>query len=218
MLEFSERVGLGQELNAARKLVAWGEWKQWVEDNFDGGGYRTAANYMQLAREFESVEELPDQSVNAALQEIRQRNNHKPNDGRCKWKTYDQSLRISGVYVFTLPHYLRYPVDTETGNTYLKVGHSQSGVVNRFIEQTRTTALPEDPILLRVYPTENAEEMETEFHRLLVAGGHLRTTGASAGREWFLTNLDYLDEIAGRLGLETIRTKVVSGRVPPFTG
>ena len=29
-----------------------------------------------------------------------------------------------GIYVYTLPHYLKHPVDGETGKTLLKVGHS----------------------------------------------------------------------------------------------
>jgi hypothetical protein len=29
-----------------------------------------------------------------------------------------------GIYVYTLPHYLRHPYDPATGRTLLKVGHS----------------------------------------------------------------------------------------------
>ena len=31
-----------------------------------------------------------------------------------------------GIYVYTLPHYRRYPVEPDTGKTLLKVGHSST--------------------------------------------------------------------------------------------
>jgi hypothetical protein len=58
-----------------------------------------------------------------------------------------------GVYVYALPHYIRHSYDQATGRTLLKVGHSNSDVIVRFRNQTRTTALPEEPILLRIYRT-----------------------------------------------------------------
>jgi len=95
-----------------------------------------------------------------------------------------------GVYVYALPHYIRHPYDQATGRTLLKVGHSSSDVIVRFRNQTRTTALPEEPILLRIYRTSgnSAAPAESAFHRLLDAADHSRTIGRSAGREWFLTH------------------------------
>lgn len=55
-----------------------------------------------------------------------------------------------GIYVYALPHYLRYPYDPERGHTLLKVGRSQVDVYQRSAQQKRTTALPEDPLRLRV--------------------------------------------------------------------
>lgn len=52
-----------------------------------------------------------------------------------------------------LPHYIRHPYDQASGRTLLKVGRSDSDVIVRFRSQTRTTALPEEPILLRIYRT-----------------------------------------------------------------
>jgi hypothetical protein len=108
-----------------------------------------------------------------------------------------------GVYVYALPHYIRHPYDQASGRTLLKVGHSQSDVIARFRSQIRTTALPEEPILLRIYHTngDSAAHAEATFHRLLDAADHSRTIGRSAGREWFLTHTRFLDEIATTLGL-----------------
>jgi hypothetical protein len=108
-----------------------------------------------------------------------------------------------GVYVYALPHYIRYPYDPASGRTLLKVGCSDSDVIMRFRSQTRTTALPEEPILLRIYRTNGstAATAEANFHRLLDAADHSRTLGKSAGREWFLTHTRFLDEIARTLAL-----------------
>jgi hypothetical protein len=108
-----------------------------------------------------------------------------------------------GVYVYALPHYIRHPYDQATGRTLLKVGHSNSDVIVRFRNQTRTTALPEEPIPLRIYRTsgDSAAPAESAFHRLLDAADHSRTIGRSAGREWFLTHTKFLDEIARTLSL-----------------
>jgi hypothetical protein len=108
-----------------------------------------------------------------------------------------------GVYVYALPHYIRYPYHQASGRTLLKVGRSDSDVIVRFRSQTRTTALPEEPILLRIYRTSgySAGPAEATFHRLLDAADHSRSIGKSAGREWFLTHTRFLDEIARTLGL-----------------
>jgi hypothetical protein len=39
------------------------------------------------------------------------------------------------------------------------------------------------------------------FHDRLTRAGHLRPDTTCAGKEWFLTNVDFLDGIAGELGL-----------------
>jgi hypothetical protein len=52
-----------------------------------------------------------------------------------------------------------------------------------------------------VYRAENPAEEERWFHHLLKAALHTREGGGSAGREWFLTNLRFLDEIAAARGL-----------------
>jgi hypothetical protein len=111
---------------------------------------------------------------------------------------------VPGIYVYTLPHYLRHPYDSETGHTLLKVGHSGTSVIQRFNSQKRETVLPEEPVLLRVYPTDVAKsaEIEKQFHGLLDAADHLRREGRAVGREWFLTTTKFLDQIAATLGLK----------------
>lgn len=113
-----------------------------------------------------------------------------------------ESENAPGVYVYALPHYIRYPYD-KSGRTLMKVGRSDSDVIQRFRNQTRTTALPEEPILLRIYKTEpqSSGDAEVRFHRLLEAADHHRSVARSAGREWFVTSTRFLDEVAKALSL-----------------
>ena len=86
----------------------------------------------------------------------------------------------------------------------MKVGRSDSDVITRFRAQTRTTALPEEPILLRIYQTGASASVETDFHRLLEAADHQRSVARTAGREWFVTSTRFLDEVARVLHLPVI--------------
>lgn len=114
-----------------------------------------------------------------------------------------ESQNQPGIYVYALPHYLRYPYDERSGRTLMKVGRSDRDVIIRFRDQTRTTALPEEPILLRIYRTESrtAAQVEERFHRLLEAADHHRSVAKTAGREWFVTSTRFLDEVAKTLSL-----------------
>ncbi|HEU5222460.1 MAG TPA: GIY-YIG nuclease family protein [Candidatus Lumbricidophila sp.] len=113
-----------------------------------------------------------------------------------------ESRGVPGIYVYTLPHYLKYPVDPDTGKTYLKVGHSARDAVHRAGAQGRFTALPEDPILLRIYPTEQSGEVERRFHEWLRMADHHGARTRRGGTEWFLTSTKFVDHVARELGLE----------------
>ena len=79
---------------------------------------------------------------------------------------------VPGVYVYALPHYLRYPVeisenDETDDRTLLKVGMSERDAINRFRQQRGSTALPEPPVLLRIYVGANGmdiAEVERKIH------------------------------------------------------
>ena len=118
-----------------------------------------------------------------------------------------------GIYVYSLMHYLRYPYEPISGRTLVKVGRSDRDVIKRFREQTRTTALPEEPVLLRIYQQKDSSTqlfiLENKFHSLLEAADHDRSAARTGGTEWFLTSLKFLDEIADTLKLEiTINDKI----------
>lgn len=116
----------------------------------------------------------------------------------------------SGVYVYTYPHYWRYPYVPGTNFRLLKVGQTAQGAWQRIRSQARTTGTPENPLLLRVYISDDAARTEHTFHRLLDAAEHQRSEGYAVGREWFATTVEFCDEIARALGL-----KILSADVEP---
>jgi hypothetical protein len=117
-----------------------------------------------------------------------------------------ESTDTTGIYVYALPHYLRFPFDPDSGRTLLKVGRSDRDIIQRLRDQARTTALPEEPLLLRIYATGDLDtvDVEARFHRTLRAFDHGRAVERMAGREWFLTTTQALDAVADLLGLRPI--------------
>jgi hypothetical protein len=113
-----------------------------------------------------------------------------------------ESTAQPGIYVYTLPHYLRYPFDPDSGRTLLKVGHSTTDAHYRAGSQGRLTALPEDPILLRIYPVSESAEAEKDFHAWLRDADHAGNRTRRGGSEWFVTSTKFLDRVARSKGLE----------------
>jgi hypothetical protein len=110
-----------------------------------------------------------------------------------------EAENIAGIYVYTLPHYVRHPYEPKTGRTLLKVGHSSVDALYRANSQTRVTSLPEDPWLLRIYRAESSSHAEKQFHGFLRDADHDGVRGTRTGAEWFLTSLKFLDRIATTL-------------------
>ena len=127
-----------------------------------------------------------------------------------------EEQKIPGIYVYTLPHYQKYPVrlsddDRESNRTLLKIGKSNVDAKKRAADQN-VTGLPEIPILLRIYGRDDFEKskdkwenIEKKFHETLIKFGHFRNKRPNergAGQEWFLTDIYALDQLAIILGLE----------------
>lgn len=107
----------------------------------------------------------------------------------------------SGVYVYSYPLYLAYPISPLDNRTLYKIGASQSGVLRRIERQRRQTEVPEDLTTLRVYLTEDAFDIEEKIHNILTAAHHHHQT-LTGGTEWFLTSLELIDSITSALGLD----------------
>lgn len=117
--------------------------------------------------------------------------------------------RVAGIYLYTLPHYLRHPIQPSndpdsSDKTLLKVGMSEVDARGR-VRQQAVTGLPEPPVLLRVFTCGDRPmaEVEATMHRLLGAFDHNPNRLRGAGKEWFLTSLQALDELASVLELTT---------------
>ena len=118
--------------------------------------------------------------------------------------------QLGGVYVYTFPTYLMVPAKVDPERFWFKVGQTGRVVEKRIADQLRSTAMPEDPVILRVYsgnstklpgPPVSYGELEKKFHQLLAAAGHSKTSARSGGIEWFATTIEFLDQIALTLDL-----------------
>ncbi len=114
-----------------------------------------------------------------------------------------EKFGIKGIYVYTFPHYNRYPVvpepeDTET-RTYLKIGMSEKDAFKRVMQQK--TGMPEPPMILQIWEVENdsdPREIEKKIHDHLRTIGH----GGHQRKEWFLTNEQSVKSTANLIGLK----------------
>ena len=207
---------IAAELGVSTSNFVW-NYQRTIETLIDANLPRAPTVALQTARRVRTILKQRHLSTGARsyleglLEDLEQRANDETarvvETERAKQLTETaESLDQVGIYVYALPHYLRYPFDPETGRTLMKVGRSDSDVIRRFREQTRTTALPEEPILLRIYKSESAATSATEsdFHRLLEAADHSRSVARTAGRERFVTSTRFLDEVARVMRLEVV--------------
>jgi hypothetical protein len=106
-----------------------------------------------------------------------------------------------GVYVFTLPTFLRVPQKEDPERFWFKIGMTERSSGSRTNEIARSVGLPEDFLIVRVYQHETVSlaSLEKKFHRIVESAGHSRAVGERTGTEWFATNLEFLDAIAEAL-------------------
>jgi hypothetical protein len=114
-----------------------------------------------------------------------------------------------GVYVFTLPSFMRTVQMTDPDRFWFKTGKTDRVAGVRIREIMKITGLPEDPWCARVYRHKSLtpKDLESIFHELLKAAGHSRALGKHAGRDWYATNLDFLDAIAAALDCEVLENQ-----------
>lgn len=127
-----------------------------------------------------------------------------------------ESSGMSGIYVYTLPHYYYCPIEPSNDDdlndrTYFKVGQSERDAEKRVKEQS-TTALPEPPLILRIYSSKenngDIPKIEKRLHKILRAANHKQNREKGAGKEWFLTSLEFLDTVAEIMDLDVWRSEV----------
>jgi Meiotically up-regulated gene 113 len=115
----------------------------------------------------------------------------------------------NAIYVYSFPTYLHYGVVGNEELKWVKVGSTQGAVWRRIVEQNRQTSMPEDPVLLRVYFNESIDMLAVEkrLHRSLEIQRNERSTATTtkAGKEWFATTLESLDDLADLLQLKIVK-------------
>jgi hypothetical protein len=104
----------------------------------------------------------------------------------------------NGVAVHTYPHYWRHPYAVETNRRLLRIGTMSQSGWQQVLDQAQAAGTPEDPVLLRVYVSQDVATAEQAFRRLLQAADHTRTPDDDG---WYATTLEFLDEIARALGI-----------------
>ncbi|MGH3781784.1 MAG: GIY-YIG nuclease family protein [Pseudonocardiaceae bacterium] len=199
---------IAEDLNVTTCNFVW-NYRRIIKALLDGALPTAPTVAFQVARKFKSILKSPLSSalrsyLESNLEELeRTANNETARAVEAEHLQEEtkqaEALNEIGIYVYSLPHYLLHPFEPKSGRTLMKAGRSDSDVIARFRNQTRTTALPEEPVLLRIYRTDGAAgsgDAENDFHRLLEAAGHDRSVARSAGREWFVTHTKFLDEVA----------------------
>jgi hypothetical protein len=92
------------------------------------------------------------------------------------------------------------PAKVDPERFWFKVGQTGRVVERRIADQLRSTAMPEDPVILRIYtshstapsgPPVSSAELEKKFHKLLGAAGHSKTNARPGGTEWFATTTEF---------------------------
>lgn len=126
----------------------------------------------------------------------------------------ERVARGSGVYVYTYRHYQRHPYlvlpiasGTPAAELYLmKVGYTDRGSERVFQQET---SAPEPIQWLRFYEAQDGRpvpELEGRFHSALELAKHPRShpLGRGRPREWFATDVLFLDELASLMDLRGV--------------
>lgn len=126
---------------------------------------------------------------------------------------------LPGIYVFTFPRYWQH---SDPKTNLLKIGSSKTGVVGRIREQIRHAAVPEDPLLVRIYlpgnhvpdpralfTFESDRRARTELEAEILLQNQLDELGLRrrahfGGTEWFSTDLATIDQEATALRMPLV--------------
>jgi len=169
-----------------------------LRDNPDFSG--AAVSYLQGLRKLADSVEKSDESREEEVQELTEASD----------QLTQKVEQLGGVYVYTFPTYLFVPAKVDPERFWFKIGQTGRVVEQRIADQLKSTAMPEDPVVLRVYTSDaiGAGEshnpygaLEKKFHQLLASAGHSKTLARSGGTEWFATTVEFLDQIALTLDL-----------------
>ena len=170
---------------------------------------RMIANFIKRHSQLSEDTKTRLEKLKAKHQQVLSSSDARENEEReIEEESAKRSKGIPGIYVYSLPHYLKYPVeptedeDGSNPRTYLKIGMSETNMEAR-VQRQATTALPEPLIILRQYTCsdKNIKQIEEKIHRHLNDADHNQNRRRGSGTEWFLTHLTFIDSTADLLGL-----------------
>ena len=98
----------------------------------------------------------------------------------------------SAVYLYYLPAYRRLAESQGKSVWECKVGRTDNDLVLIVKSQT-ATAIPEEPEIALIIPTDAPSDMEKAIHAILTVRG--RRKEEAQGREWFMTSPREVEEI-----------------------
>jgi hypothetical protein len=163
------------------------------------GTVRTLLRVPDLSREARRhLTDLRGQLLDAAESELGKAQEQQRLDANSV--VLQRELRtVHGVSVHTYPHYWRHPSQPDTNRRMVKIATMSHGGWQQVLDQAKAAGNPEEPVLLRVYVATDPPAAEQAFRRLLDAADHVRNGN---GGDWYVTSLEFLDEIARALALD----------------
>jgi len=129
-----------------------------------------------------------------------------------------KAAKTFGMHVYTMEHYLDFPLNLKTAETLFAAGQysAESVTLTSRPHVSGSLSFPQDLLLVRVYPCED-EETASAFHFSMHEAGHAyqrHSRTQYAGWQWYLTGLPFLDHVARSLGL-SIWTPIELGSQGP---
>ena len=158
----------------------------------------------RLLREFNFTESVRAslrsryEALEANLEQIRQE--------RVAEETIDEinevnssDAAVAGIYVWTIDSYREN--EDDRGQIWYRIGCSDD-VYQRMRDHRATIKLPEPLVLMRVFshPKLSPRELETQLHIICGLAAHERARVNNRDREWFRTNLEFIDRYTQDIG------------------
>lgn len=162
----------------------------------------------RLLREFNFSEPIREKlrrrydALDANVQQIKDRRVDASTDDDIGQPDKSSDAVIAGVYVWTINTYLENGDDRS--QIWFRIGCSDD-VLQRMRDHRANVKLPEPLILARVFSHSrySPKELESRFHQICSAATHERAKVNNRDREWFRTNLDFLDRYGADIGCES---------------
>lgn len=170
-----------------------------------GPASRARSELGRLLRDFNFSEPVREtlrrryEDLESNVQRIMDQRLEAPNIEHRESETTPVDAVVAGVYIWTINTYLESEDDRH--QVWFRIGCSED-VLQRMRQHRSDVKLPEPLLLARVYSSErfNPKQLESKFHEICTAAVQERAKVNNRDREWFRTNLEFLDRYALDIG------------------